>query len=99
MEVLKILKLRDPITLYEQYTLSERKPTLIINSNPVENFISRSTRIWNIVSPKLKLNDFSFKISSTKNSLKAALLRLQGSDDPVAWTSNNFNPEKINEQS
>ena len=99
MEVLKILKLRDPITLYEQYTLSERKPTLIINSNPVENFIPRSTRIWNIVSPKLKLNDFSFKISSTKNSLKAALLRLQGSDDPVAWTSNNFNPEKINEQS
>ena len=98
MEILKILKLRDPITLYEQYTLSERKPTLIINTNPAENFVSRSTKIWNIISPKLKLNDFSFKISSTKNTLKTALLRLQNSDDPVAWISDNFNPEKISEK-
>ena len=95
MEILKILKLRDPITLHEQYTLSERKPTLIINTNPAENFVSRSTKIWNTVSPKLKLKDFSFKISSTKNTLKTVLLRLQNSDDPVAWISDNFNLEKI----
>ena len=98
MEILKILKLRDPITIYEQYTLSERKPTLIINSNPAEDFVSRSTKIWNTVSPKLKLNDFSFKISTTKNTLKSALLRLQNNEDPVAWTSNDFNLEKISEK-
>ena len=95
MEILKTLKLRDPITLYEQYTLSNRKPTLIINNTPADNFVSRSAKIWNTVSPKLKLNDFSFKISSTKNTLKTVLLRLQNSDDPVAWISDNFNLEKI----
>jgi hypothetical protein len=50
MEILKILKLRDPTTIYEQYTLSDRKPTLIITSNPTEDFVSRPTKIWNTVS-------------------------------------------------
>ena len=93
MEILKILKLRDPITLHEQFTLSERKPTLIISTDPAENFVSRSTKIWNTISPKLKLNDYSCNISSTKNTLKTALLKLQNSDDPVAWISDNFNLE------
>jgi hypothetical protein len=95
MEILKILKLRDPITLHEQFTLSERKPTLIISTNPAENFVSRSTKIWNTISPKLKLNDYSCNISSTKNTLKTALLKLQNRDDQVAWISDNFNLENI----
>jgi hypothetical protein len=49
METFKILKLRDLITLYEQYTLSDRKPTLIINAHPSENFESKSKKIWNSI--------------------------------------------------
>ena len=95
METLKILKLRDPITLHDQYTLSKRKPTLIINTNPAENFVSRSSRIWNTICPKLKLNDFSCNISTTKSTLKTALLKLQDIDDPVAWILDNFDLNKI----
>ena len=97
METFKILKLRDPITLYEQYTLSDRKPTLIINAHPSENFVSRSTKIWNTISPKMKINDFSHKISTMKATLKRSLLRLQSSDDPIAWISDNFNIDKISQ--
>ena len=97
METFKILKLRDPITLYEQYTLSDRKPTLIINAHPSENFVSRSTKIWNTISPKMKINEFSYKISTMKATLKRSLLRLQSSDDPLAWISDNFNIDNISQ--
>ena len=42
MELFKILKLRDPITMFEQFTLSHRKSTPLINQAPAENFVSHS---------------------------------------------------------
>ena len=75
MELFKILKLRDPITIFEHFTTSDRKPTLIINELPAENFVSRSTKIWNVITPKLKLTDYSAKICAIKNSLKALLFK------------------------
>ena len=98
MELFKILKLRDPITIFSHFTTSDRKPTLIINELPSENFVSRSTKIWNTITPKLKLTDYSPKIGSTKNNLKVMLFKQQNSDDPVIWTSDNFNIEKIGNQ-
>ena len=95
MELFKILKLRDPITIFEHFTTSDRKPTLIINELPAENFISRSTKIWNAITPKLKLTDYSAKIGSIKNSLKALLFKQQNSDDPITWISDKFNIEKF----
>ena len=94
MELFKILKLRDPITMFEQFTISNRKPTLLINEIPAENFVSRSTKIWNTLTPKLKFNDFSAKIGHIKSRLKSALLKLQSSNDPVIWTADDFNIEK-----
>ena len=95
MELFKILKLRDPITIFEHFTTSDRKPTLIINELPAENFVCRSTKIWNAITPKLKLTDYSAKIGSIKNSLKAQLFKQQNSDDPITWISDNFNIEKF----
>lgn len=95
MELCKILKLRDPIKMFEQFTLSQRKQTLLIHNVPAENFVSRSTRLWNTITPKLKLSDYSYKISSVKNSLKKMLLGLQDSNDPVTWTPDDFNIEKL----
>ena len=95
MELFKILKLRDPIAIHEQFTISDRKPTLLINDFLAENFVSRSTKIWNTVTPKLKLTDYSCKISGVKKSLKTSLLMLQNNDNPVTWTSEDFNLEKI----
>ena len=95
MEVLKILKFRDPIALFEKYSLSDRKPTLLIQDIPANNFVSRSTKIWNLVTPKYKLVDFSCNISMMKTRLKKGLLRLQSSNDPITWTTNNFDINKL----
>jgi hypothetical protein len=45
----------------------------------------------------MKINDFSHKISTMKDTLKRSLLRLQSSDDPIAWISDNFNIDKISQ--
>ena len=95
MEVLKILKFRDPITLFENYSISDRKPTLLIQDIPANNFVSRSTKIWNLVTPKYKLVDFSCNISMVKTRLKKGLLRLQSSNDPITWTTNDFDINKL----
>jgi len=95
MELFKILKLRDPITVFEQFTISKRKSTLLICNTPANNFVSRSTKIWNIITPKLKLCDFSCKISIIKSKLKSALLKLQKGNDPITWTAEDFSTDKL----
>ena len=96
MELFKVIKLRDPITVFEQFTISRRKPTLlIVRDTPADNFVSRSTKIWNQITPKLKLSDFSTKISTVRNQLKSALLKLQNSNDKIIWTSADFDLAKL----
>ena len=92
MEVSKILKLRNPISIHNQFDISSRKESLILTSTPAENFVSRSTTLWNKIAPKLKINDYSFKLSSIKSTLKKSLMILQHSGDPLTWTSEDFNP-------
>ena len=70
MEVSKILKLRSPISLHTQFNMSKRKETTIITDTPADNFVSRSSNLWNKIAPKLKIFDFCFKISSLKNNVK-----------------------------
>ncbi len=96
MEVFKILKFRDPLVIYEQFKVSNRKSALLINMIPAKNFVSRGTKIWNTVTPKLKLADHcSTKIAYAKSNLKKLLLSLQSSADEVSWNSDNFNIEKM----
>ena len=49
--IFKILKLRDPIVIFEQFKISDRKPDLIISDFPAEHFISKSTKLWNTITP------------------------------------------------
>ena len=95
MELFKILKLRDPMVIFEQFKISDRKPDLIISDFPAEHFISKSTKLWNTITPKLKLTDYSMKINTMKNNLKRLLLLLQNSNDPVTWTSEDFNIQRM----
>ena len=55
----------------------------------------KTTKIWNIITPKLKLADYSSKISFVKNTLKNSLLMLQNSNDPTTWISHDFDLKKI----
>ena len=95
MEVFKTLKLRYPISLYEHFNISSRKETTLITTFPANNFISRSTSIWNTVAPKLKLLDYSHSISIAKSNLKRALLKVQHAENEIAWTQNDFDITKI----
>ena len=96
MEAFKILKLRCPASLYHHFHKSPRKETsLIVPPVTTNGFISRSTTIWNSIAPKLKLQDFSYKISLAKSNLKKALLNIQDMGDPISWTENDFDFCKI----
>ena len=95
MEVFKILKLRLPPSLSDYFTRSLRKETTLITAFPTHDFISRSTKIWNTIAPKLKLIDYSYKISAAKSSLKRMLLKTQCSGDMVFWNDNNFDIDKL----
>ena len=90
MEVFKILKLRCPASLQQHYQSSSRKETTIISQLPSNDFISRSTKIWNTIAPKLKLFDYSYKISLAKSRLKKALLKLQHAYNDSAWTTSDY---------
>jgi len=95
METLKILKLRQPICLFDKYKLSYRKPTLLINSFPSNGFTERSTSVWNSIAPSLKLTDFSAKIGPLKRQLKKLLFQNQHRENPNDWTVEDYNFNKI----
>ena len=90
METYKILKFRQPRSLYDKYSISERKPTLLIAGFPSPNFIDRSTSLWNTIAPKFKFDDFSPKVSSIRNCIKKALFALQHQESPQEWTSGDY---------
>ncbi len=88
LETFKILKYRRPMCLYDLYTLSERKDTLLITSSIPSNvgFIFRSSTIWNIVRQKIKLTEFSeVKTSALKNCMKELIMKFQMDGDPRSW--------------
>ena len=95
METYKILKFRLPMSLYDNFNVSKRKPALLIAGFPTQKFIDRATSIWNILTPKLKLEDLSLKVSSMKDILKKALFTNQHRELPLEWTSDNFDCSKI----
>ena len=95
MEVFKILKLRSPISLYSSYNISHRKPTTLITPIPSNNFISRSTYLWNTIAPKLKVPDYSVKISMVRNTLKKILFKLQHKENKLVWTIEDYNINKL----
>ncbi len=95
METYKILKFRQPMSLYDKFKISERKPTLLIAGLPSQKFTDRTTSIWNSITPKLKLVDLSPKVSSMKNIIKKAVFLNQHAELPLEWTPENFDPAKI----
>ncbi len=95
MEVFKILKLRHPLSIYEQFQISSRKETTLITPFPSADFISKSTSIWNTIAPKFKPLDYSCKISFVKSGLKRALFSIQHAENEISWTQNDFDISKI----
>ena len=95
MELLKVLKLRNPKAMYAKFNVSERKPTLLLLNPPSNCFVHRSAKIWNILAPKLGISDYSVKINTTKNILKQALLKRQHVEEIIEWTLEDHNIAKV----
>ena len=95
MECFKILKLRCPMSLFSDFTLSKRRPTNIITAFPSRTFTSRSSSIWNILAPKLKLYDYSENISIVKTKLKNSIFVTQHSENELTWTPGDYNIQSI----
>ena len=84
------------ILFADDTNISLRKElTLIVSSSPAKDFISRSTTLWNMITPKLKFHDYSYKISSAKSNIKRSLLLVQNAGDVEFWSEENFNAQKI----
>ena len=92
LETYKILKLRNPISMFELYDMSKRKPTLVIVPWPTNCFVFKSVKIWNQRRTLLfaKENDFSMKISTLKTSVKNYLLKKQANYDKNTWCYKNY---------
>ena len=88
MELFKILKSRVPISLFSLFSISSRKDNLLITPCPTNQFVYKSSRLWNEFRKVSSLN-FTSSCSSVKNFLKQSLLSVQnryGAD----WCNNNF---------
>ena len=95
MELFKVLKLRSPMSMYDQFTISTRKSTKLIHPTQSNGFIYRASSLWSTIEPKLKLDDFTAKISQVKNLLKTSLLKMQHGDNDEHWLPGNFDPSNL----
>ena len=91
IELLKILKFRLPISLYEVFNLSKRKDTLLLTTTPSTDFTYKSSILWNSLRTKLNIFDFSIKVNSTKSKLKSLILSNQNSGDKDKWSDRDHN--------
>ena len=91
-EIYKILKLRTPIGIYSQVTVSKRKPTLLLTESPTIYFFYKSSKFWNylckdIIGDSL---DFSVSIGAVKHTLKHILIHKQTMYHQKLWGKLNY---------
>ena len=100
MEVFKILKFRTPISLHSLYTISKRKEINLIPPLPNQQFLYKSSCIWNTMKNKLDISDFSCNVSSVKTYLKRLIHHNQHRHNEIDWTpSHDFDLLKVTNQS
>ncbi len=96
LETYKIMKFRAPMVLFSGYKTSDRKPTLMIQPiGNVENHNTRSTKLWNTITPKLKVSDLTMSIDCLRRKLKESLLVIQHKNSSLDWTSEDFNSTNL----
>ena len=91
----KVLKLRSPFNLYECFNMSRRKTTLIITPSPSTNFVYQASIMWNTIRSIVNIEDFSFSTSRFKFILKKSILVRQKLGDPIEWSEENFELQKL----
>ena len=77
LEMYKIIKLRDPYSMYSLFCKSKRRDDILITSNPAPLFTYHSAYLWNTCRKASSRIDFTAPIRGIKNTLKQSLLKLQ----------------------
>ena len=99
METFKILKFRLPSSLLAHYSFSNRKYLTyikIIPPKPDNQFIYKSSIIWNTIRSQLQLDDLSISSDTVKNRLRNALHRNQHLYHDTEWLASvDFNIGKL----
>ena len=85
MEVFKILKLRKPYSMFQLFSLSRRKDTLLIVPDVNVQFVYKAVTFWNATRQIHQIHDFAYKISSLKISLKNHILSHQSGGSKIEW--------------
>ena len=96
-EVLKIMKFRTPISMFNLFKLSDLNPTLFVTPKPNLQFVYKTSIIWNwarqVIIGKFNLNDYSLNVGSFKTFLKCHILKSQCLGSLVEW--NNYRNKLI----
>ena len=77
LEMYKIIKLRDPYSMYSLFCKSRRRDDLLITSTPAPLFTYHSAHLWNTCRKTSSRIDFTEPISGIKRTLRQSLLELQ----------------------
>ena len=93
LDTFKVMKTRTPPSLYMSFTLSQRKPTLLLVPPASESYIYRASCLWNLFRKQLSsadILDFSQSFGKIKMALKTFISKIQGTGDPNEWCPENF---------
>ena len=90
LETFKIIKLRQPISMFSLFNRSKRKDGLLITPTPSIYFTYQSSSLWNKYRQSSGTCDFTTTISSLKTSIKRSLMDTQRRYDEFEWCENNF---------
>ena len=92
LETYKLLKFRQPISMYSLFTRSRRKEELLITPSPSINFNYQSCSLWNMYRQARGVYDFTTTttICTFKSGLKRSLLDAQRRYNSVEFNEFNF---------
>ena len=88
METFKILKFHSPVSLFNQYTISNRSCityTCLIPPTSNTHFFYNSSKIWNTVRSRFKIPDLSISTTSIKERLRQAIHKNQHLYHEIEW--------------
>ena len=77
LELFKIIKFRQPISMYSLFTRSRRRDDLLITPTPSTLFVYKSSSLWNNCRKQSSRLDFTTSIGIIKTNVKKALLVTQ----------------------
>ena len=69
---------------------------ILSQADPPDNFNSRTTRIWNVIVPKLVIRDYCLSVACLKSRMKQSLLFNQHNHADLDWTNKDFECSNLN---